>query len=78
MRLIDADAYEYPGDLVDMPTIDAEPVRHGRWIDGMKCSECPQVDTTKPNYCPNCGAKMNEGSPHNVGQTTGGAGDENA
>lgn len=26
MRLIDADAYEYPGDLNDEPTIDAIPV----------------------------------------------------
>lgn len=26
MRLIDADAYEYPGDLKDEPTIDAIPV----------------------------------------------------
>ncbi len=32
----------------------------GRWIDGMRCSECGQVDWTKPNYCPNCGAKMEE------------------
>lgn len=40
----------------EQPTIDT--VRHGKWVDGMKCSECGQVDTTKPNYCPNCGAKM--------------------
>ena len=26
MRLIDADAYEFPGDLVNEPTIDAVPV----------------------------------------------------
>lgn len=32
MRLIDADAYEYPGDLIHMPTIDAVPVVHGRWV----------------------------------------------
>ena len=31
MRLIDADAYEFPGDLVNEPTIDAVPVRHGEW-----------------------------------------------
>lgn len=46
------------------PTIDAEPVRHGRWlVDGLTgmsfCSECTdyavEADT---NYCPNCGAKM--------------------
>lgn len=55
------------------PTVDAEPVRHGRWVDHMvrdwRCSECGEkiqkvrkVDgycyDDKPNYCPNCGAKM--------------------
>ena len=38
--------------------VDAEPVRHGRWEHGMQCPFCKQIDTTKPNYCPNCGAKM--------------------
>ena len=46
-------------------TIEAEPVRHGRWIissDGYYpyCSECKERpksgDMTK--HCPNCGAKM--------------------
>lgn len=62
--------------LIDeAPTIDAEPVRHGRWIDHMvrdwRCSECGEkinkvrnVDgycyDDKPHYCPNCGAKMME------------------
>lgn len=32
MRLIDADKYAFPGDLIHEPTIDAEPVRHGHWI----------------------------------------------
>ena len=27
MRLIDADAYEYPGDLIHMPTINAVPFK---------------------------------------------------
>lgn len=55
------------------PTIDAVPVVHGRWIDSMcrdwRCSECSEkinkvrnVDgycyDDKPNYCPNCGARM--------------------
>lgn len=53
----------------ELPTIDAEPVRHGRWIDGRPytnsrwkvCSVCyisapyPEGGT---NYCPACGAKM--------------------
>ena len=51
------------------PTIEAEPVRHGRWVDKMvrdwHCSECGKKASfdgycydDKPNYCPNCGAKM--------------------
>lgn len=55
------------------PTIDAEPVRHGRWIDhgdyittaygslDLKvCSECNAEVTLDgyDYYCPNCGAKM--------------------
>ena len=51
-----------------MPTIDAEPVRHGKWIvckgsngkDYRKCSEClhTQEITGLLNYCPVCGARM--------------------
>ena len=53
------------------PTIDAEPVRHGRWIRRKschtqtgfvdKCSVCQNMLVhlgCKANYCPNCGAKM--------------------
>ena len=52
------------------PTVDAEPVRHGRWIydfnedgyDGYRCSNCMehrQIDYKDDyHYCPNCGAKM--------------------
>ena len=43
------------------PAVDAEPVRHGRWEHGMQCPFCNQIDTTKPNYCPNCVAKMDGG-----------------
>ena len=50
------------------PTVDAEPVRHGKWIalpkefdTFCKCSLCNYpVDFNwgQTNYCPNCGAKM--------------------
>ena len=59
-----------------MPTIEAEPVRHGRWMEteysaydnSYKCSACGEVwefieGTPKDNganYCPNCGAKMDK------------------
>lgn len=32
MRLVNADDYEYPGDLIHMPTIDAVPV--------VRCKDC--------------------------------------
>lgn len=88
-RLIDADkltneiVHKYGlryGDAIleidNAPTVDAEPVRHGRWIkqDGhYYCSSCNaqnfyaylyNSDTgeyeQQDNYCPNCGAKMDE------------------
>jgi len=54
------------------PTVDAEPVKHGKWIkefeneDGrsLRCSECRMVfyvgKGRDGNYCPNCGARMDE------------------
>lgn len=62
--------------ITSEPTVDAEPVRHGRWIgisdgyadgypvyDEWECSECGVVfeDEEPPyKYCPCCGAKMDE------------------
>ena len=55
------------------PAVDAESVRHGRWIwadDGyLRCSKCTQKAPTitqyqdepiqtATSYCPNCGARM--------------------
>ena len=48
------------------PTVDAEPVRHGRWLKNgdryCECSVCHHEGNTSgaDNYCPNCGAKMDE------------------
>lgn len=46
---------------------DVAPVRHGRWkvIDAEEprrygCSECKRLSWHMENYCPNCGAKMDE------------------
>ena len=44
-------------------------VKHGRWIkcsdvysDGdYECSECHKREWNDTDYCPNCGAKMDEG-----------------
>lgn len=59
--------------IEDMPTADVAPVRHGRWIDKGEyavCTECggrssTQYDGVEPiplmtQFCPNCGAKMDE------------------
>jgi len=50
-------------DLAAMRTIEAEPVKHGRWIwkdHYLVCSECGEENDRK-NYCPNCGARMGGG-----------------
>lgn len=59
----------------DMPTVDAVPVRHGKWLDDgqydnffphheWRCSECGEhvLEIGVPwfKYCPNCGARMDE------------------
>jgi len=58
-------------DVELLPTVDAAPVRHGQWKrhyceddglpDGWQCTACGEwyyFGENKPNYCPNCGARM--------------------
>lgn len=68
--------YWVKDDLEDMiesaPTVDAEPVKHGHWIDDwdIGCSVCSECDDSflwedfngvrEFNYCPTCGCKMDE------------------
>ena len=62
-------------DIDSMPTIDVEPVRHGKWIDegryadffphhAWRCSECGkyviEIDVPWYKFCPECGARMDE------------------
>ena len=48
----------------NLQVVDAEPVRHGKWVEAYKglssckCSVCNAVYETETNYCPKCGAKM--------------------
>ena len=83
MRLIDVDPvmeelersqfdtyhdYSMTFDTLDLaPTIEAEPVKHGRWIfhrdeDGWhiwyECSLCHKTSQKDTPYCGNCGAIM--------------------
>ena len=58
--------------IMAAPTIEAEPVRHGKIIETIENGKmkrvfsCCNTDFTQltmwitPNYCPNCGAKMDE------------------
>jgi len=53
-------------EIAGLPTIEAEPVKHGRWIDNgicdsmlSACSICGySCGAYSFNYCPNCGARM--------------------
>lgn len=84
MRLIDADALMSQAfstrqgydavlveDIVNAPTVDAEPVRHGRWSEqairttsrgvdeiGCYCLECGYFESYTAKYFAVCGAKM--------------------
>lgn len=58
---------EMAGLIMDAPTVDAEPVRHGKWIwvkDHWECSECREsrfhnlVLGLDASFCGRCGAKM--------------------
>ena len=62
--------------LILIPTAEAEPIKHGHWIEREEwfefepkprktvgCSECGHSMYSKHdtlNYCPNCGARMDE------------------
>lgn len=56
------------GEWIDeQPTVDAEPVRHGEWVETgfstyvwwkYRCDKCGCQQDYKHNYCPDCGAKM--------------------
>ena len=57
-------------EIKNAPTVDAVPVRHGRWISRpapsnsycgyLICSNCGEEvsDADEYNYCPNCGSDM--------------------
>ena len=57
----------YENVLDAQPTIDAVPVKHGKWThykDEHTCSKCGETVTggwdEDYDYCPNCGARMDK------------------
>lgn len=54
----------------EIPTADVSPVRHGYWVKEKRdvlihwhcsaCKECFYLDEPNAEYCPHCGAKMDE------------------
>lgn len=90
MRLIDADALlkgKQDHEMIsthiiwNAPTVDAEPIRHGHWINDfgspLKCSSCGIVGKVNEitlradfKFCPNCGAKMDESETYSAGHNT--------
>ena len=62
-------------DLRGMEAADVEPVRHGQWIyrefddeyglrQEYECSECAKYSYFDTDYCPSCGARMDEEVKH--------------
>ena len=56
-------------EIDDAPTIEAEPIRHEHWDEVLEqpyfrkqycCSACQRKGYKTWNYCPECGAKMDE------------------
>lgn len=54
-------------ELEAFPTADVAPVVHGRWLcvdtdteQFFLCNRCKKKEYWESNYCPNCGAKMDE------------------
>lgn len=49
----------------NLPTVEAEPVKNGRWIEHDKktwCTLCGKSNKDyKPPFCPHCGARMDGG-----------------
>lgn len=53
--------------LRNAPSADVAPVVHGRWMyvdtdteQFFLCNRCKKKEYWESNYCPNCGAKMDE------------------
>ena len=64
------DINDFEEKLNSMPTVDAEPVRHGRWVEEVTddgkgfprteytCPFCQYKTRADTNYCPECGERL--------------------
>lgn len=63
--LRDITAISLKSDIDNTPTADVSPVVHSKWITKFGefpniCCVCNKQAREKTEYCPNCGAKMDE------------------
>lgn len=64
-----AEAAEARAEAAEKKAADVRPVVRGRWRwvgqdkwnDCYECSQCGKMNTDNSNFCPNCGAEMNQG-----------------
>lgn len=62
--------------IYEAPEVEAEPVCHGRWTQRKNgeyyCTNCGREEKFifQKNFCPRCGARMDEGGTENVGSKT--------
>lgn len=71
LQAIRANWFSTDEDMVDfifdvLPELKEPPIRHGKWKNLKPCSPvfectlCKYHNFIKSNYCPNCGARMDE------------------
>ena len=64
---IDLSGEKFEAAILNVQAADVVPVRHGRWVQQplngthiWRCSKCETIGSPQWNYCPKCGARMNE------------------
>lgn len=64
---IDLSGEKFEAAILKIPAADVTEVRHGWWLcvdtdteQFFLCNRCKKKEYWESNYCPNCGAKMDE------------------
>ena len=67
---IDLSGGQLEAAILNIPAADVAEVRHGRWLcvdtdteQFFLCNRCKKKEYWESNYCPNCGAKMDNEEP---------------